>query len=81
MSAQKIIGCHSTKDASPVHDLLHLALQTTNSLIFDLLRLLVHPTLSLQPVRRLAHLNNDDDDNDNDNYDNDIDDLKDCEKF
>ena len=34
----------------PVHDLLHLALETSNSLIFDLLGLLVHPPFPLQTV-------------------------------
>ena len=40
----------------PVHDLLHLALETSNSLIFDFLGLLVHPPFPLQTVRWLANL-------------------------
>ena len=40
----------------PVHDLLHLALETSNSLIFDLLGLLVHPPFPLQTVGWFANL-------------------------
>ena len=41
---------------APVHDLLHLTLETADGLIFDLLCLLVHPPFPLQTVGGLAYL-------------------------
>ena len=43
-------GYFSNIIVQPVHDLLHLALETSNSLVFDLLGLLVHPPFPLQTV-------------------------------
>ena len=49
-------GYFSNIIVQPVHDLLHLALKTSNSLIFDLLGLLVHPPFPLQTVGWFANL-------------------------
>ena len=60
MSAQRPLDFSKKKMVqntfAPVHDLLHLTLETADGLIFDLLCLLVHPPLPLQTVGGLAYL-------------------------